>query len=580
MKKLLRFSLLPLCLLLLFSLSLHSTQAAENSIIDVATAEGSFTTLVSLANEAGLGGMLENNGPFTVFAPTDEAFAALGDALAGLDQKQKRQIVLYHIVQGTRTGEQLTDVSAVGTALGQTIAVSVSDDGDVVLNNTATVSLADIDASNGLIHVVDAVLVPAGILPEPEVTEEVAEETEAETEEVTEAAPPPRAVDPLEDLFFDPDGPYGDPRVTLDSAELEAVLNLVPALRKYNQRDFAAATVITAAAAEEMRNMLDSGMENGTKTLCTDYSALFILMAVAPRFEQAGDAQPLVNRYEAGVTRLLDSNRSFALYCINDGGFNQLNWGLARIGAQDAMDTLIPLAEQMLTMVEEAPEPVAPVVEESAETEAASETEAAETEEGTTSEESAETEASATGNDEQVSFDSEAELEAALEEAFDRLFDSPEGDFAEPRVSFDFPNILEEDEKTALFAVPHVDYSNFDFLASVTFTNVFIAGMGGHLDSITSFDNAIGCTNYVNMYLWVARAPKFRDIPATRLAMVNRYEATINELLDNNLPFVLYCVNGGQFSSFNKLLARDGVSEALEIFIPLLTEAGDAALVQ
>jgi uncharacterized surface protein with fasciclin (FAS1) repeats len=131
------------------------------TIVDVASGSDSFNTLVQAVQAAGLGDTLSGEGPYTVFAPTDEAFAQLPDgALEYLLQPENRdllaQVLTYHVVEGSVTSSQLS-TGGVET-IGGGVAVAVRDSG-IVVNNASVVS-ADIQASNGVIHAVNRVLLP------------------------------------------------------------------------------------------------------------------------------------------------------------------------------------------------------------------------------------------------------------------------------------------------------------------------------------------------------------------------------------------------------------------------------------
>jgi uncharacterized surface protein with fasciclin (FAS1) repeats len=144
--------------------SATSSAAVEGDVIEVASASGDFTTLVSLLEAAGLTATLEGQGPFTVFAPNDAAFAALPagtvDALM-LPENRARlaQILSYHVVSGSEL--------AAADFSGQTLTVATLEGRDIEVNgsngvmvNNATVITPDIDATNGVIHVIDTVLIP------------------------------------------------------------------------------------------------------------------------------------------------------------------------------------------------------------------------------------------------------------------------------------------------------------------------------------------------------------------------------------------------------------------------------------
>jgi len=139
-------------------------QASGNTIVDVASSSESFNTLVQAVQAANLGGTLSGEGPYTVFAPTDEAFSQLPDgALEFLLQPENQdllaQVLQYHVVSGSVTSGQLT-TGGVDTLNGG-VAVRVSDSG-VVVNNASVVN-ADIQASNGVIHAVNRVLLPESL---------------------------------------------------------------------------------------------------------------------------------------------------------------------------------------------------------------------------------------------------------------------------------------------------------------------------------------------------------------------------------------------------------------------------------
>ena len=135
------------------------------TIVDVAVAND-FNTLVAAVTAADLGETLSAEGPYTVFAPTDEAFAALPegllDALLLPENKDTlTSILTYHVVAGEVTSDQVTE-GDVETVEGEAIAITTPD-GAVVLNDTATVTAVDVEASNGVIHVIDGVLVPPSV---------------------------------------------------------------------------------------------------------------------------------------------------------------------------------------------------------------------------------------------------------------------------------------------------------------------------------------------------------------------------------------------------------------------------------
>lgn len=135
---------------------------AEMNIVETAIAAGNFTTLVAAVEAAGLVEALSGEGPFTVFAPTDEAFAALPegtvDALLADPSGDLTQILLYHVVPGQVMAADVTDGLAAETLQGAPVTFMVMGDG--VMINEANIVATDIVASNGVIHVIDAVILP------------------------------------------------------------------------------------------------------------------------------------------------------------------------------------------------------------------------------------------------------------------------------------------------------------------------------------------------------------------------------------------------------------------------------------
>lgn len=133
-----------------------------SDIVDTAVAAGNFTTLVAAVEAAGLVDTLKGEGPFTVFAPTDDAFAALPagtvEALLEDPQGQLTQILLYHVVAGKVMSSDLSDGMAADTVQGSPVTFTIADGKAMV--NEATIVTADIETSNGVIHVIDAVILP------------------------------------------------------------------------------------------------------------------------------------------------------------------------------------------------------------------------------------------------------------------------------------------------------------------------------------------------------------------------------------------------------------------------------------
>ena len=139
--------------------SKDASSAAD--IVDTAVAAGNFQTLVSAVEEAGLVDTLKGEGPFTVFAPTDEAFAKIPqDQLESLmaNKTQLTAVLTYHVVAGKVMSTDLTDDMAVATVQGENVTINL-DEGSVMVNDAKVVQ-ADIECSNGVVHAIDTVLMP------------------------------------------------------------------------------------------------------------------------------------------------------------------------------------------------------------------------------------------------------------------------------------------------------------------------------------------------------------------------------------------------------------------------------------
>ncbi len=133
-----------------------------HDIVDTAVAAGTFKTLATALTAAGLIDTLKGAGPFTVLAPTDDAFAkvpaeALKELLA--DKAKLTSVLTYHVVSGLVPASAVITLAEAPTVEGSPITIDVAD-GVVTLNGTSKVTATDIEASNGLIHVIDTVLMP------------------------------------------------------------------------------------------------------------------------------------------------------------------------------------------------------------------------------------------------------------------------------------------------------------------------------------------------------------------------------------------------------------------------------------
>lgn len=146
-------------LVALLALSVFGASAAD--IVDTAVGAGQFNTLVTAVKAAGLVDTLKSAGPFTVFAPTDAAFAKLpAGTVEGLlkDPAKLKQVLLYHVVSGKVMASDVVKIKAAKTVQGSSATVSV-EGGSVKIDN-ANVVKTDIACDNGVIHVIDAVILP------------------------------------------------------------------------------------------------------------------------------------------------------------------------------------------------------------------------------------------------------------------------------------------------------------------------------------------------------------------------------------------------------------------------------------
>ena len=139
-------------------------KAGAKDIVDTAVSAGSFTTLAKALEAADLVGTLKGAGPFTVFAPTDEAFAKLpagtvADLLKPENKDKLRAILTYHVIAGKVTAAEVVKLSSAKTVNGKNVQISAA--GNSVKVNDAQVVKTDIKASNGVIHVIDTVLLPS-----------------------------------------------------------------------------------------------------------------------------------------------------------------------------------------------------------------------------------------------------------------------------------------------------------------------------------------------------------------------------------------------------------------------------------
>jgi uncharacterized surface protein with fasciclin (FAS1) repeats len=148
--------------LMLAAFAFGTASAQTGTIADAVSKDPQFSTLLAALKAAGLTTTLAGKGPFTVFAPTNAAFAKIPKATLDAllkDKKQLTKVLTYHVVSGNVTAAQVMKMKSAKTVEGSTVAVSMM--GNNVMINKSNVTKADIKASNGVIHVIDTVLMPA-----------------------------------------------------------------------------------------------------------------------------------------------------------------------------------------------------------------------------------------------------------------------------------------------------------------------------------------------------------------------------------------------------------------------------------
>jgi uncharacterized surface protein with fasciclin (FAS1) repeats len=146
---------------LTFASTDYTSRMGKKNIVETAVSAGKFNTLVTAVKEADLVEVLSGPGPFTVFAPTDDAFAKLpkGTVESLLQNKNQLKAVLtYHVVSGKVMASDVVNLKSATTVNGQQVTIKVK--GGTVMVDNAKVVMTDIDCSNGVIHVIDAVILP------------------------------------------------------------------------------------------------------------------------------------------------------------------------------------------------------------------------------------------------------------------------------------------------------------------------------------------------------------------------------------------------------------------------------------
>jgi transforming growth factor-beta-induced protein len=315
------------------------------TIVDVAVADGRFTTLAAALGAADLVETLQGEGPFTVFAPTDDAFAMLPEGTVEAllaDIPALTEILLYHVVSGEVMAADVVGLSSAETVGGMPLKISV--DGDKVMINGAQVLITDVQADNGVIHVIDSVLLPPGDIVEVAVadgrfTTLATALTEAGLVETLQGEGPFTVFAPTDDAF-----------AKLPEGTIEALLADIPALsdillfhvapESYMASEVVEMPVIqTAQGGSLIVQVMDSKvMINGAEVIITDIYASNGIIHVIDTVMLPQDivdtavADGCVNTLataltEAGLVETLKGEGPFTVFAPTDDAFAKLPEG-------------------------------------------------------------------------------------------------------------------------------------------------------------------------------------------------------------------------------------------------------------
>jgi len=260
------------------------------TVAEIAAGSDDFDTLEAALTAAGLTATLDGPGPFTVFAPTDDAFAALpagtlDDLLLPENQAQLVDILTYHVVSGNLAASDVVSSSTLTMLNGETVSVSVN--GSTVMINDAVITMTDIEASNGTIHVIDAVLLPPEPEPQPQTIAEIAAGSEdfetltaalgaAELVETLDGPGPFTVFAPTDDAFAAlPAGTLDDLLLPENQGQLVDILTYHVVGLELAAADVVAATTITMLNGDDVTITVDGEnvMINDAMITMTDVEA-------------------------------------------------------------------------------------------------------------------------------------------------------------------------------------------------------------------------------------------------------------------------------------------------------------------
>jgi transforming growth factor-beta-induced protein len=321
---------------------------APKTIVDIAVADGRFKTLVQAVQAAGLAETLSGQGPFTVFAPTDDAFAKLpAGTLEALlaDPEQLKNILLYHVVAGKVMSDQAKSLSEAEMLNGE--KVSIKAEMDKLMINDSQVVLADIEASNGVIHVIDTVLLP----PQKATIVDIAKEDGRFTT-LLSAVEAAGLVDTLNSEGpFTVFAPTDEAFAKLPAGTIEALLQDIPQLSsillyhvvpgKLMAADVTAADYLNTAQGESVRIKVEDGKAyiNEAQIILTDIEAangvIHVIDTVILPGKTIADVAVNDGRFSTLVTALqaanlvetLQGEGPFTVFAPTDDAFAKLPAG-------------------------------------------------------------------------------------------------------------------------------------------------------------------------------------------------------------------------------------------------------------
>lgn len=301
-------------------------QGDSDTLLTVLQRDGRFGNLTAAIERSGLTPLVRDHGPFTLFAPTNAALAAYD--LSRLSETQLRQLLLHHIVQGAYERPLLAAQGSLRTTLGETLRVG---GGDVpVLDGRVRLSGDPLRASNGVIYVIDTLLLPP---------------TSYMQLTPASAAPPVNQPPANQPPVNQPPANQPPPSpVTPPPAASPAPNTVEPAVVPFNEAAFRRSVLDVHDALRLMGGALD-GYRADPAQGCPAYQAQFFRLANAPFYiEVPPRFQADIERYEAAINHVLQTNEPYVLYCMQGAhAFSDFNFGLARSGIGEAAALLEPL---------------------------------------------------------------------------------------------------------------------------------------------------------------------------------------------------------------------------------------------